>query len=453
MKLIVVVNKAFTLLTGFIVFFLLQSNAGAITSSIPVELVIPDTVVKVSGFAAPNALVTITRNNSVIGTTIADSSGLYSRSFGAQSPGIQNYKFYYKDSENTRSRINSQSISIQPQQETNVTANLSPTITRRTSTEVIKGSIIQINGYSASNSEITLRFAANSKTFSTITTSNGFYEFLIDSNELNEGNYIASVSSILNGVDLSDTSSSVVFDIVSDKKPSTPDIVVRPDQLSPPVPLSPENGTIINGNTVEISGQSVPNAQINIYENGVIYGSVFADENGIWSFIYTATSSPVTLSFEACLNNRCSVLSKTITLEFSLIKDINCSIDFELQNYRFWNVDVNSEIELSIQNSTDKGVFEVIWGDGVIEYFDYEKDLKNNILRYKYANSGNYNGKITLKESRNDRCGKTRYFSALIVDDGKIGLSTSILWLLLLIAGLLSLNYIAGKDKQSTIQK
>jgi hypothetical protein len=409
-------------------------------------------VVTVSGFASPNALVTVSINNTVIGTTTADSSGLYTRSFGSQNPGIQNYKIYYKDSENNRSRVNSRSISIQPQKETNITANLSPTITRRTPNEVVKGSIIQINGYTAPNAEVKLMFSGRTTTYSSISALNGFYEFLLDSNELNEGNYIASVSSILNGVDLSDTSSSVIFDVIPESIPSTPDIVVRPDQLPPPVPTSPENGSIINGDTTEISGQSIPNAQINIYENGILYGSVFSDSNGNWSFTYTARSTPVTLSFEACVNGKCSVLSKTITLEFSIINDINCSVDFELLTYRFWDVDISDEIELNIQNSTGNGIFEVIWGDGVIEYFDYDQEDSNNLLSYRYSSQGNYNGKISLKENRNDRCSKTRYFSVLVVDNNTNGLSTSILWLLLLIAGLLGLNYIARRDKQSTVQ-
>jgi hypothetical protein len=145
-------------------------------------------------------------------------------------------------------------------------------------------------------------------------------------------------------------------------------------------------------------------------------------------------------------------LSKTITLEFSSFKDIDCSIDFNLLTYRFWDVSIDDDIELNIQNATESGVFEVVWGDGVVEYFDYNIDSNDNSLSYSYSNSGNYNGKITLKQNRNDECGKTRYFSSSIVDSNRSGISTDIMWLLLLVAGLLGLNYVASRDKQNSVQ-
>ena len=432
--------------------FVLSSSGVFSIGPTPVELIVPDTTVVVSGKAAPNALVTVSRNDVIIGTVAAGTNGVYSRLFGAQNPGIQNYKIYYTDSDNNRSRINSQSVSVQPQQQTNIIANLSPTITRRTPSQVAKGSIIQINGYTAPDSEVTLKFSSKNITFKTNSNQSGFYEFLIDSGDLNEGNYIASVSSISNGIDLSDTSSVIVFDITSGIEPSTPDIVVRPDQLPPPVPLSPDTGTTIAGDTVEISGQSIPNAQINIYENGILYSSVFSDSNGNWSFNYTASSSPVTFSFEACVDGRCSVLSKTLTLSFTSTGILDCSLDFELASYRFWGVEKDAEIVLELKNVTNSGVFEVVWGDNVIEYFDYTKDSSNDEIVYAYNKSGNYNGKITLKESRNDECGKTRYFSSSIEDRGTSGVSNEIMWVLILISGLLTLNYISRKDKQNTIQ-
>jgi hypothetical protein len=442
-----VVRKLLFLFTASLSVFIFQSTASAITASVPVELTVPETLLKIEGLASPNALVTIKESGSVIVSTTADDFGVFSTSF-VRTAGLHTITIDYVDVNGSKSLSNTQTISVQPQQTTAVEVFLSPTINRGSSGVVSLGSVVQLRGYTIPNALITLRIDYNSFVFETDSDSNGFYEFLVDSSLIGEGKYIANVITT-SGASISDVSRNIIFEIQTDSGPSTPDIIVAPSQLPPPTAQSPNDGAVIDGNKVIISGDSISNAQINIYENGKQIGSVFANEFGKWSFEYTATSSPVTLSFEACIDGRCSVLSKTLTLFFNGLKT-SCDINIILENYRFWGISSNELIKLNLETISDNVVVEINWGDGTIERFDYDKNI--NAFENVYKSAGNYNGSISVTNQKNNNCKQTRYFSVLVSEKNKDNNFNSFLLFLLMITGLLGLNYIASKDKQSPIQ-
>jgi hypothetical protein len=429
---------------------LIQNSTFALTSSIPVELTVPDTLLRIDGLAAPNSQVTVREAGNIVASVVANSTGNF-QAVISRPPGVHTISLDYTDVNSIKSQTNTQTISLQPQQTYVYNVFLSPTITRGNPGKVINGSIIQFRGLTAPSAVVTLKIDYNVYEFETLSDTNGFYEFLVDSSVLGDGNHISSTSAI-SGVSLSDQSRSINFNVEPKSDPSSPDIIVKPQQLPPPVTSSPQDGVLIDGSEVTIYGESVPNAQINIYENTKIIGSVFSDNYGKWFFKYNANSSPVTLSFEACVNGICSVLSRTLTLNFTNLS-VKCSLNFELENYRFWDVSVNEQIVIKPLNTTNDGVFKIDWGNSITEKFSYDQ-LKTDGFNYGYNNKGNFNGSITFESTAGKNCSKTRYFSVLVSEENNNNNYNSLLWLLLLIAGLLGLNYLVSKDKENyTVQK
>jgi hypothetical protein len=453
----------FGLLTNLLCFAILQP-AGAISRTEQVTLTVPETSLTLKGYAAPDSIVTITESGSPIGTTIAGTNGYYEVSLTAQKTGLRKLQAYFEDYTGLRSAVVSRVVSVTSQTETTAEVLLAPTISRRTSEQLIRGSIIQISGYSYAGAQLTLALS-NGTSYIAKANSVGLYEFLVDSVDLSQGKYSAKVRVSMPSTEQSTAESlPVIFTVlptptsarmpIGEEAPSAPDVVVSPQQLPPPLPQTPNDGDVIDGDSVKITGESVPFAQIIMYENGKVIGSTFADENGKWSFVYTATSSPVTFSFEACFEGRCSVLSKTLTLTFSNFNV--CPVDFRLVSYRFWGVTAQESITLQIETDVREGVFEIDWGDGRVERFDYDSE-KNTFSQSSYERKGNYNGQVTLSKNNQkntQECSATRYFSVHVVDPEK---SDTFIWqlilLLIAVGGGYSLHSFKDKEKESTTNK
>lgn len=439
---------------------------GAISRTEQVTLTVPETTLTLKGYAAPDSIVTITESGSPIGTIIADTNGYYEVTLTAQKTGLRRLQAYFEDNTGRRSAVVSKVVSVTSQTNTTVEVLLAPTINRRTSDQLIRGSIVQISGYSYANAQLTL-VLSNGASFTAKANSVGLYEFLLNSADFQQGKYTAKVRVSMPGAEQASVESlPVTFTVLpapsstptrvptGEDVPSAPDFVVSPQQLPPPLPQSPNDGDVIDGDSVVITGESVPFAQIIMYENGEVIGSTFADENGEWSFAYTATSSPVTLSFEACFEGRCSVLSKTLTLTFS--KFNVCQVDFRLASYRFWGVTTQESIALQIETDVKEGVFEIDWGNGRVEKFDYDSE-KNASPQTSYERKGNYNGQITLyknDQKNTPECSVTRYFSVHVVDPEE---SDTFIWqlvlLLIAVGGGYSLHSFKDKEKESSTKK
>jgi len=442
------VGKLLTTLVAVVsIFAIFGYSTAAIETSIPVELTVQDTALRVQGYASPGAQVTVLESNVTIGTTTAGANGSYSVLISAYSPGVHNIVVNHRDMEGVFAKSSFVSVSISAQQENVVNAVLSPTITRRTPATLQKGSVVQINGYTAANATVAMSFDVGGYQGTTQADSSGFYEFLVDSDSLSFGTYKASVVATTASLQTSEQSGSVQFEVVAAGGPTAPDIIVSPDQLPPPVPLSPENGASIDGDSVLITGESVPNAQINIYENGVLHGSIFADENGKWSFIFQATSSPVVLTFESCIDGRCSVLSKTLSLTFTGFA--TCATRFSLEQYRFWGVRAGEKVVLSGDRLSTDGYAVIRWGDGVEEKFNYSSGQEFSFAK-AYSDKGSYNGTISFStdETGND-CSLTRYFSVHVTESASNSQFWRLMWVVFFVAAMLLINFIATKDRQS----
>ncbi len=418
----------------------------ALSRSTPIQLTVPDTTLTITGYAAPGALVTFIENGSTIGTTTANAAGFYTKALPSQ-PILRTIDHYFTDAEGVVSRMITSSVSVASQQNTTVESYISPTITRKSAQTLQKGSIVQISGYTASNATVTLSISSQGVVQTTIADSSGFYEFLYNSSSLDTGDYTASVFGSINSPQQdSQSSDEISFTIVDVDGPTRPDFVVSPDQLPPPVVVSPEDGSTINGNRVEIFGESVPNAQINIYENGKLYGSVFANSAGKWTFVYNAGSNKAMFHFEACLEGRCSVTSKSLTLFFEQL-NLSCSTIFELAEYRYWGTMSGDEFNIDVLETSGGGTLYIDWGDSSQEERFSHDATRPQAYRKIYQKSGDYNGSARFVQGD---CEVIKYFSVRVRDSDTSSIPWSILTLLVVIILFATNRYYRARRENNT---
>ncbi len=272
---------------------------------------------------------------------------------------------------------------------------------------------MQLTGHTVPSATVKLAFDASNVTRTAQANASGYYQFLFDTTELSPRDYLAFTRASKTALGQSEVSKNISFKVVPKTAPAQPDLIVLPNRLSPPVAILPDDGTQLNGNTLTITGQSTPYAQINVYQDGKIIGSVFANALGQWEFTYAAGTSPITLSFEACVDGTCSVQTRPYTYYFS--GSSTCSTQFELTTYRFWDTRIDETVFLRLLGEqTFKGTLEVNWGDGTREKFTVNSTGTTTISK-AYGLGGHYNGSARFT-SESDGCSVVRYFSVGVID-------------------------------------
>lgn len=415
-----------TVITNLILFIFISNLTTAIVNAVgstsTVELTIPNTKLVVNGYATANGLVSVTESNSVIMSGVADSLGYFSLS-SILSSGIHNISIKYTDLNGRISRTIDKSISLQPQQDNILSVILPPTIERSTPAQTVSGSTVQIRGYTVPSSVVKLVLDYGSNSITTSSSSSGFYEFLLDSSNLIISNHTF-YTNVTVGSQVGENSQSLYFEVLQSINQSSPDIIISSD-VPPPILIFPSDGASIDGDFVRISGDATPYSQIIIYENGIEISSVLTDEFGHWLYDYEAHSTPVTLSFSACINEKCSVLSNTITLNFSKFKN-SCQLTFDLDKYRFWNITSGQTLSLNVLLTSGDGTLNVDWGDSSTEKFDHDS-VRPKSINKNYTNPGYYSGSIAFTQAN---CTIRKNFSVVVVSVASNG---NVLWKILLI--------------------
>lgn len=408
-------------------------------TSVDVELTVPETKVAFSGYAAPNSLVKVLKNNTPITSISADSLGYYNVSFTHQT-GVYSFDVYYTDVTGVESSKTTTSVSITSQKTTQKTLHLSPTISLGSQTSVSKGSVVSVYGYTAANSRIRITRDYGKQLYETTSDTSGYYQYLLQTSDMISGEHLLS-SYVLVGSDKSASSRIVRFSVEDSTAQPSLDFIVGPAVLAPPSILLPEDGAVIDSESVEIIGESAPGSQINVYQDGVLYGSFFADEQGKWKFVFIPTYSPVTLQFESCIDGECSILSRTITLVFSSL-NLQCKLQPELVEYRFWGIEKGSSVELELQEGFD-GTISIDWGDGTEERFSSSLFSARSFSK-AYDSVGKFDGVVTFQDGD---CEYERYFSVHTVAVEKEFRHYA---LLLILLGLIVGSYLAHRDRKAS---
>lgn len=87
-------------LSAFIIILSLFTIPRVLAESLSVSLRVGDTRISFDGYTSPSAFITITQNSAVVGTTVADVLGNFTKEIDADNPGIQSFELYAEDSGN-----------------------------------------------------------------------------------------------------------------------------------------------------------------------------------------------------------------------------------------------------------------------------------------------------------------------------------------------------------------
>ena len=174
--------KRFIFYISTLAFALVPATARANPINVTVSLNVGDTILRVNGKTSPGAFVTIQDGGSVIGTTTANGSGNFDKSFPAQNPGLHTLKIHAEDpASNVTTDTVTQSVSLQPQAKTTVTFFL-PTTLVIANDQVPRGGDLTVSGRTIPNGNVTVRLDDN-QNFTSAADSSGNWSLNINTTD------------------------------------------------------------------------------------------------------------------------------------------------------------------------------------------------------------------------------------------------------------------------------
>jgi hypothetical protein len=146
-----------------------------------------------SGRISPNAQVTFIENGAVIGTTTANSSGLFSKTLEAMESGIHSIGIYATNSNSETTSTVNYSVSLTLGTETTLSNIILPPTIALSGEGIAKGDNLKISGSAVPSSTVTIFINGTSHSFSTSKTttsaSSGVWEYSYGTGDLSLGDY------------------------------------------------------------------------------------------------------------------------------------------------------------------------------------------------------------------------------------------------------------------------
>lgn len=146
-----------------------------------------------SGKTSPNAQVSFLENNSVLGTTVAESDGSFTKSLLSQTPGIHTYALYTTDTNGKTSSTVNYSVALTVGTETTLSNIILPPTINLSGTEIGKGDTLKFSGLTVTSSTVTLFINGTSHSYSmsksTTADSSGYWEYNYGTGDLAIGEY------------------------------------------------------------------------------------------------------------------------------------------------------------------------------------------------------------------------------------------------------------------------
>lgn len=178
-----------------LVFIPLKANA------ISVSLEIQDSSIYFEGYTCPNCIVYFEENGVIVGSTISDSNGLFTKHLTALIPGIHPITIYSSDINNTSSRAILINILVIHQQQTNLTnIYLPPTININGNSFSNEDNIL-ISGYTKPNSLVKITLTGpNIISYTVSSNSSGYYYININTSILIATNYSIYSNLLIDGI-------------------------------------------------------------------------------------------------------------------------------------------------------------------------------------------------------------------------------------------------------------
>jgi hypothetical protein len=388
-------------------------TAGAQFSSelppVQVTLDVGDTVLTVEGLAPPDAFVTVLEGGSPIGTTMADGSGNFSKTFTSQTPGLHTIGIFAKANGQTSDTV-FKTVNLVAQSETVLNFFL-PTTLQVSSDQVVSGSPITFSGTTIPNGAVTITLNNNFQ-MTAAADGSGAWSHTLDTEGLHLGtHFVFAVVSDGMGNQSAPTSKRA-FQV----RPVDPsDDTVPPKRIEPPEITSPRNNQRFSEAELTVKGIALANSQIELWDGGSVAASAFVNHLGEWQLNIRLSEPKHELKARACVGAVCSGFSETVTVFYDSADPSTSDgeLFLRLGDYRYHDQPVNKPLSLEVIFGGGKTPYVLLvdWGDSSTERLTSE-DGSRQQLEHRYRQSGQYNGIVTLRDESG--AVRLRYFSVSV---------------------------------------
>lgn len=166
-----------------------QSEFCYAQTELTVTIGVGDTVLTFSGKTSPGALVTLVENGAVVGTTIADNQGNFSKSLLAQTPGVHLIGIYATDENTLTTPTVNYSVSLTASVETTLSNIILPPTISLSTNALDKGNSLGISGLSVPVSTVTLFISSTTTTKTVSSGSDGSWSYSLNTGDLEQGDH------------------------------------------------------------------------------------------------------------------------------------------------------------------------------------------------------------------------------------------------------------------------
>jgi hypothetical protein len=370
----------------------------------PISLGVHDTNLSLTGCASPNAFVQIFDDNSPVGTVIAGNDGRFSKNviFDNGSAGLHNIKLYYDDATGRTSSIVTKNIALTPQSETKLDVLL-PTTVEHEPEPVRIGDYLIFRGTTCPFALVNV-VVNNNHTLAAKADERGNWYVIADTQNYYVGGHVYEALSDLDG-QTSQRTSKYIFATVGEGFGTGSQRPV----LTTPTIIEPQDLFLSSTRYITFRGTAPTNAQLEIYVDDTLQGSIFTNPIGEWTFNLTMLQPQHNVKVRACYEGACSEFSNIVRVRFAG-ELASCSLRFTLNNYRYYDVGPNRGVDLSIDSLYGVPDYDVLidWGDATVEHLNL---INNEPVKFHHVFKlgGQYNGTITIEDSTG--CSQTHYFS------------------------------------------
>ena len=181
--------------SAFIIFLIILCFVFPVLTKSETELTVSISVgyttMTFTGRSSPNAQITITEGGVTAGTTLTDSSGLFSKSLLFQEPEVHDYSLYATDTNGTNTSTINYSVSLIAGTETTLSNIILPATVSISGTGIARGDALRIFGLAVPSSTITIFIIGTGTDINKTTTSdvNGSWEYSFDTSVLSVGSF------------------------------------------------------------------------------------------------------------------------------------------------------------------------------------------------------------------------------------------------------------------------
>lgn len=426
---------AVSLRAAFIAITIVSLAAAPASAQQSVAIGVGDTVLNMSGYTSPDAYVTVSTAAGVIGTLSADSTGYFTRSFGAQQPGITQLYIFARDTDGLRTDSVRVDLNLVEHFPTALQVFLPPSLSLGASS-VQKGDLLSMKGRTAPLATVTLVLDGNTAK-TEIADLDGRWTNTIDTATLAAGEHRIIATAADGSGNQSYSTTAYRFSVNNFSLP--PESPLSPAQataisktLVVPTITFPVRGDTVTKNPVYITGKGTPGAQVEVWNNNFIVGTVWADNRGNWSLPLYPAVGQQTVKARSCSQQVCTAFSPEIGFIYQPPQSTSSHFLLRLvPGAPLIKQNNTVTLRLQIHEADPPHSITVDWDDGQIGRLKAQKN--EIVLVHTYKKAGKYNGSIIVKNSTNTQ--EIR-FAAHVT--GNTSVSPALLWPLIVLLTLWS---------------